>query len=114
MIFYITWVLGALYSWWRIISQMAEEGEVDNGGRVLLFLSLFPGIGLVIAFLLFLVEVMFWIAKWIDKWWQSPALVTWRIERKIRKRRRGPIVTLVQYLHKRKLEKAHEKDVSEV
>lgn len=114
MIFYITWVLGALYSWWRIINQMAEDGVVDNGGRVLLFLSLFPLMAQVIAFLLFVVETLFWAAKRIDTWWESPTLVTWRIERKIRKRRRGPIVTLVQYLHKRKMEKANEKDVSEV
>lgn len=106
----IFWLLPTVLSIWGILHLLAKEGKVSNGDRVMLFFSLIPGISILIVGVLILVVVMFK----IDAWYNSPKMVAWRIERKIRKRRRGPIVRIVEHMHKKHLEKNSEKDLPEV
>lgn len=107
-------LLCTAYSIWRVISLMAKDGYVDNGGRVMIFMSFIPGVSFLLAFCLVVVESLFFIGEQIDKFRATPRYITWKINRQIRKPWRGPIVRAVEYLHNKRKEKQHEEDVSEV
>lgn len=100
---------------WGILWMMSWSGKVDNFGRLFILLSFVPVLSIILAMALAFVFALFCGGTWFDKWWQSPKMVTWRTLRKIRKRRRGPLVRIVEHMHKKQKlkEKANEADVSE-
>lgn len=100
---------------WCLLWMMSWSGKVDNFGRFFILLSFVPGLSVLMAIAIVGALSLCHGAVCFDKWWASPKMVTWRTMRKIRKRRRGPIVRIVEHMHnKQKLkEKANEADVSE-
>lgn len=113
MTFWIINTLCSVYCIWRVIVMMSWQGRVDNGGRFFILISFVPILSVIMAVSLILIEGLFFLGGKFDKWWSSPKMVTWRTLRKIRKRRRGPIVRIVEHMHKKREEKANEADVSE-
>lgn len=113
MTFWIINALCSVYCIWRMIVMMSWQGRVDNGGRFFILISFVPILSVIMAVSLILIEGLFFLGGKFDKWWSSPKMVTWRTLRKIRKRRRGPIVRIVEHMHKKREEKANEADVSE-
>lgn len=111
--FYLLWVLFSVVGIWRMLSLMSVSGRVGNDDRVMLLFMLTPACFLMTPVLLF-VELMFWVGRKIDKFRESPRYVTWKIQRQIRKRRRGPLVRVVEHLHNKRKEKTREEDVPEV
>lgn len=114
IIFWVLNVLCTVFSVWRILTLLSWSGEVDNTGRVMIVLAFVPILSIIMAISIAFAEGLFYGAARIDKWWASPKMVTWRTMRKIRKRRRGPIVRIVEHMHKKREEKKRETDVSEV
>lgn len=96
-----------------MVNMMSITGRVGNEDRVMIFFMLTP-VSLMMAPVILFVEVMFWIGKKVDKFRESPRYVTWKIQRQIRKRRRGPLVRVVEHLHNKRKEKTREEDVPEV
>lgn len=112
---YIVWALCSLVGIWRLVRLMSVSGRVGNADRLMIFFAMTP-FSLMLTPILLLVEFLFWAGNKLDKFLQSPRYVTWKIERKIRKRRRGPLVRTVEYLHNKRKEqgKVNEKDIFEV
>lgn len=113
IIFWVVNVLCSVFCIWRVITMMSWSGEVDNWGRFFILISFVPILSVIAAVSIAFSEGLFHGGAWLDKWWSSPKMVTWRTLRKIRKRRRGPIVRVVEHMHKKREEKANEADVSE-
>lgn len=103
---FILWALSSLFVAWRICHLMSLTGEVDNVGRVIILVGLLPVLSVILALCIVFTEVILW----LDRWWYSPKMVTWRLERKTRKRRCGPIVRIVQYMHNKRKEKKASKE----
>lgn len=107
----LLWVAGTLYSLWRIIVISSYEGKVTNTDRLIVAFALSP-LSPVVAVILFIAEAICFLAEAYRKWYNSPKQVTRRLEKKIRKRRRGPLVWAVETLHeKRQKEKKNEETV---
>lgn len=104
------WILPALYAVGRIVRELSREGRVNNEDRVAIFLCLFPLLSLIAVAALTLIDICILIDKVRRKVVDSPRYITWSIQRKIRKRRRGPLVVLVEYLHYRRKEKGKENE----
>lgn len=114
ILFYAAWFICTVVGIWRILVMCSKTGRVYNDDRFIIFLALTP-FSLLLAPVLVLVESAFWLGgKW-DKFTQSPGYVAWKIQRQIRKRRRGPVVRIVEHMHKKRLEKIErEKTLPEV
>lgn len=113
MIIFVTlWVIFSAFSLWRMIVMMSITGKVDGDDRFMAFLVLTP-LSYITAPCIALVEVCFLVGGWVDKFKSRPAYIQWSIERKIRKRRRGPLVRIVEHLHNKRKEKAHEENLPE-
>lgn len=110
--FYISWALCSVIGIWRMLSLMSISGRVGNDDRVMILFALTPASFLMTPILF--VELMFWVGRKIDKFRESPRYVTWKIQRQIRKRRRGPLVRVVEHLHNKRKEKTREENVPEV
>lgn len=110
---YVVWALCSIFSIWQIIVLMSYSGRVQNDDRLMLLFAITP-FSLMMAPILLLVQLVFWAGKRIDRFKESPRYVTWKIKRKIRKRRRGPVVRVVEYLYNKREEKRREKEISEV
>lgn len=106
----LLWILPSLYSVGRIIMEMSKSGRVDNDDRVAVFLSLFPIVSLFSAAALIIVDIIILIDKVQKRIVTSPRYIAWSIQRQIRRRRRGPLVTLVEYLHNRRKDKGKENE----
>jgi len=113
IIFYGLWALCSVVGIWRMVNLMSLSGRVGNDDRVMIFFTLTP-FSLMMTPILLFVEFMFWIGKKVDRLRESPRYVAWKIQRQIRKRRRGPLVRAVEHLHKKRKEKEREEDVPEV
>lgn len=103
----LLWIAGTIYSLWRIIVVSSYEGKVTNTDRLIVAFALSP-LSPIVALLLFLAEGICFIAEAYQKWYNSPKQVTRRLEKKIRKRRRGPLVWAVETLHQKRQEKKDE------
>lgn len=114
MEFYIAWAVCSVVGTWRLLNLLAGTGHVGNDDRVMLFLTALTPFSLLMTPILLVIEFLFWVGKKIDKFKESPRYVAWSIQRKIRKRWRGPIVRIVEHMHNKRKEKAREEDVSEV
>lgn len=112
IIFVVLWIISSAYSLWRMIALMAISGKVRGDDRFMAFLALTP-LSYLMAPCIALVEVCFFVSKRVDKFKARPAYIQWSIERKIRKRRRGPLVRIVEHLHNKRKAKAHEEDLPE-
>lgn len=112
IIFVVLWIIFSAYSLWRMVVMMSVTGKVDGDDRFMAFLALTP-LSYIMAPCIALVEVCFFIGGWMDKFKARPAYIQWSIERKIRKRRRGPLVRIVEHLHNKRKEKAHEENLPE-
>lgn len=111
--FYIAWAFTSLYSTLHMCWLMSGDGKVDNVGRVLIVVSWVPLLSFVMAFCLFVIGVLFFICERLNKWWNSPKMVTWRINRKIRKPWRGPLVRIVEAMHKFRETRRNENEIPE-
>lgn len=109
-IFVVLWVIFSAYSLWRIISLMAVSGKVSGDGRFMTILSMTP-LSYLIAPCIALAEACFFADSQVEKLKSSPAYIQWSIERKIRKRRRGPLVRIVEHLHNKRKGRVHEKNL---
>ena len=105
--FIILWIVGTIYSLWRIIVVSSYEGKVTNSDRLIVAFALSP-LSPAIAFLIFVAEGICTIERAYEKWYNSPKQVARRLERKIRKRRRGPLVWAVETLHQKRQEKKND------
>lgn len=105
--FIILWIVGTIYSLWRIIVVSSYEGKVTNSDRLIVAFALSP-LAPAIAFLIFVAESICAIERAYEKWYNSPKQVARRLERKIRKRRRGPLVWAVETLHQKRQEKKND------
>ena len=114
IIFWTVNVLCSIFCIWRVLTMMSWSGEVDNIGRIFVILAFVPILSVLMAISIAFAESLFHGGAWIDKWWQSPKMVLWRTMRKLRKRRRGPIVRIVEHMHNKREEKKNEADVPEV
>ena len=113
MVFYIVWAVCTVVGVWRILRLLSEIGRVGNDDRLMIFFALTP-FSLLLTPILLIIEFMFWAGKKLDEFRESPKYVSWSIQRKIRKRWRGPVVRIVEYMHKKRKEKASEEDLPEV
>lgn len=106
--FCIIWAASTLACLWFIFLILSRDGEVNNLDRFLIFVSLFPVFSTILAWAI----GVSLLALWMEHiWYNSPKITLWRLERKIRKRRRGPFVRIVQHLHKKRKEKENETKV---
>lgn len=103
----LLWIAGSIYSLWRIIVVSSYEGKVTNADRLVVAFALSP-LSPIVAVLLFLAEGICFISEAHQKWYNSPKQVARRLERKIRKRRRGPLVWAVETLHQKRQEKKND------
>lgn len=101
--FYILWAVFSLVGVWRVLCVMAINGEVNNSDRMVIFFMLTP-VSLIAAPMIILFELALWGDRKIEKLKKSPRYVAWKISRQIRKRRRGPVVRVVEWMHKRRKE----------
>lgn len=113
IVFYALWALSSVVGIWRMINLMSMSGRVGHDDRVMILFILTPA-SLLMTPVILVVELLFWVGKKIDNFRESPRYVTWKIQRQIRKRRRGPLVRVVEHLYNKRKEKAREKGVSEV
>jgi len=88
--------------------MMSWSGKVDNFGRLFILMSFFPIISALMALAIVFAEGLCHGGAWADKLWKSPKMVAWRTMRKLRKRRRGPIVRIVEHMHKKREGKRNE------
>lgn len=109
-IFVALWILFSAYSVYQMISMMAVTGNVTVDDRIAVFLALTP-LSYLTAPSIALVEVCFFVNSQVDKFKARPEYIQWSIERKIRKRRRGPLVRIVEHLHNKRKEQRHEEDL---
>lgn len=110
---YLAWAVCSVVGVWRILNLLAGTGRVYNDDRMMIILTLTPFSLLITPFML-AIETLLWVGKKVDDFRESPKYVAWSIQRKIRKRWRGPIVRVVEHMHNKRKEKAREEDVSEV
>lgn len=114
IIFWVFNVLCSVFVIWRVLIMMSWDGKVDNGGRVIILFSLVPILSVFMAIAMAFVLLLFEGGERFDKWWESDKMVARRIHWKIRKRRRGPLVRIVEHMHNKRKEKENEADVPEV
>lgn len=113
MVFYIVWAVCTVVGVWRILRLLSQTGHVGNDDRLMIFFALTP-FSVLLTPILLIIEFMFWAGKKVDEFRESPKYVSWSIQRKIRKRWRGPVVRIVEHMHKKRKEKASEEDLPEV
>lgn len=114
IIFWVVNVLCSVFVIWRVLFLMSMDGKVDMAGRVIMLFALVPVLSVFMAIAFAFVIILFEGGAMIDKWWGSDKMVARRIHWKIRKRRRGPIVRIVEHMHNKRKEKENETDVPEV
>ncbi|AFH21014.1 membrane protein [Cronobacter phage CR9] len=113
IIFVALWVLFSAYSLWRIIVLMSINGKVNGDDRFMVLLAMTPA-SYLFAPCIALVEFCFFLDKRWKKFKQRPDYISWSLQRKIRKRWRGPLVRIVEHLHNKRKEKAREENLPEV
>ncbi|ARB11589.1 putative membrane protein [Pectobacterium phage vB_PatM_CB7] len=113
IVFYSLWALFSVVGVWRMVNLMSMSGRVGNDDRVMVLFILTPA-SLLLTPVILVVELLFWVGKKVDNFRESPRYVTWKIQRQIRKRRRGPLVRVVEHLYNKRKEKAREEGVSEI